>query len=195
MYRLAYSQMHTVFTRTFGWSEKTAPMGDPSRRVGDVWEMRSRPVETTPARAGVQCGGLYLFSGLLNEVTQVVLLNTFPISIMNHLLLIIPVQPRGARFHTAWWAVCTCACAPLSMRALVHDICPKRRTRGWIQLMWQTESRLFNEKVDERWHSLATFHTPPPYSQQHSDFHLDEPSRVVTVTTGNNVLISTKKNL
>lgn len=54
-------------------------------------------------------GGLYLFSGLLNEVTQVVLLNTFPISIMNHPLLIIPVQPRwGEGGELLLFRVCGC---------------------------------------------------------------------------------------
>lgn len=87
---------HRDFTRTLRIERK-----DFSLRClhGEEWEMCERCGADWPRRhklrLGVRCGGLYLFSGLLNEVTQVVLLNTFPISIMNHLLLIIPVQPKG----------------------------------------------------------------------------------------------------
>lgn len=84
-----------------------------------------------------------------------------------------------------------CACAHGGIYgAPVHGICPRHWAREQIQPMWQTECRLFNGKVDERWHSLATFHTPPtPHSPPRLGFHLDEPSRqqVVTVTTTNNV--------
>lgn len=74
----------------------------------------------------MRCGGLYLFSGLLNEVIQVVLLNTFPISIMNHLLLIIPVQPGGGGFHTVG---CVCACAQMPVRARTSAQSAKRGDR------------------------------------------------------------------
>lgn len=46
-----------------------------------------------------------------------VLLNTFPISIMNHLLLIIPVQ---FLFHT----VCTCACVHV-LKCLCMRVCAR----------------------------------------------------------------------
>lgn len=121
-------------------------------------------------------------------------------------LLFLSSPGGGACFHTAQWAVCPRVCVTLlCVCVYACNICPKHQTRGWIEPMWQTESRLFNEKVDERWHSLATFHThhrqhsPPPHfhSLQHSDFHLDELSRhwVVTVTTSNNVYIFKKKKL
>lgn len=49
-----------------------------------------------------------------------VLLNTFPISIMNHLLLIIPVQPRGLAFiQRNGLCIRVCACAQMSMHARV----------------------------------------------------------------------------
>lgn len=47
-----------------------------------------------------------------------VLLNTFPISIMNHLLLIIPVQPMGLAFiQRNGLCVCLCVCGQVSMCA------------------------------------------------------------------------------
>lgn len=58
--------------------------------------IHSRLAKSAQFQAKMQQGGLYLFSGRLNEVIQVVLLNAF--SIMNHLLLIIPIQPRGLAF-------------------------------------------------------------------------------------------------
>lgn len=140
----------TDFTRT-----EDGPF--PEVLWGWEWEMLQRWLaNTTGVKARMRYNGLYLFSGLLNEVTQVVLLNTFPISIMNHLLLIIPVQPRGLAFIQGnGLCVCTRACATSAQRT---------GRGGWIQPRWQTESRLFNEKVDERWHSLATSHTDNPLS-------------------------------
>lgn len=96
-----------------------------------------------------------------------------------HCLLFLS-NPKGRRSVCVWARLCA-----------RWQHLPRAQTSGWIQPMWQTESRLFNEKVDERWHSLAASHTPPPppppCSLQHSDFHLEEQSRhwVVTATTTN----------
>lgn len=115
-------------------------------------------------------GGLYLFSGLLNEVTQVVLLNTFPISIMNHLLLIIPVQPKGGLLsYTAigcvYVCVCmrcrvyTCACmlscatsAQSTKRGDRYSPCDRQRA-GCLMRKWM--------RGDIHW--LPFTHRPPPF--------------------------------
>lgn len=88
----------------------------PRRAVRDVWETQWWLAKMTEAWAIVWYSGLYLFSGLLNEVTQVVSLNTFPISIMNHLPLIIPVQPKGRGAFIQSNRQCVCAC----VRACTH---------------------------------------------------------------------------
>ncbi len=148
----------------------------------------------------MRCGGLYLFSGLLNEVTQVVLLNTFPISIMNHLLLIIPVQPKGGllsygamgcvytRVHglPCLLRACELSCATFAQsteRGDRYSPCDRQRA-GCLMRKWM--------RGDIHW---LPFTHRPPISAQHSDFHLDELSgqRVVTVTTGNNVYIFRKR--
>lgn len=132
----------------------------PSRGVRDVWETQWWLAKTTEAWAIVWYSGLYLFSGLLNEVTQVVSLNTFPISIMNHLLLIIPVQPKGGMLlFRAIGSVYVRACLHCSV--WVHaNFCarylPKAQNEG-MDTAYVTGCRLFNEKMDERWHTLGTY--------------------------------------
>lgn len=125
-----------------------------------------------------------------------VLLNTFPISIMNHLLLIIPVQPRGGCFHTAQWAVCTSVCmgsgvcSSACMRACVTSAQSTERGDRYSPCDRQRAGCLMRKWMRGDIHWLPFTHHPPN-SPQHSDFHLDEPSRhrVVTVTTSNNVYI------
>lgn len=94
------------------------------------------------------------------------------------------------------WAARACARAQASMRARSHartsaqsskrgdrhSPCDRQRA-GCLMRKWM--------RGDIHW---LPFTHRPPRSPQHSDFHLDEPSRhwVVTVTTSNNVYIFPK---
>ena len=129
----------------------------------------------------MRCGGLYLFSGLLNEVTQVVLLNTFPISIMNHLLLIIPVQPRGLAFiqrNGLHVHVLVRARAPLSMHARA-SVCSKsaqstKRGDKYSPCDGQKAGCLMRKWMRGDIHWLPFTHRPPtpPHSLFSTAFRL-----------------------
>lgn len=157
--------------------------------------MRDAPLtgrETTQAEAKVRRGGLYLFSGLLNEVTQVVLLNTFP-----HLrhessaaYYSCPAQ-EGLSYSAMGLCVCVHSLLCLAcVHALVRNICPKRTERGdrYSPCDRQRAGCLMRKWMRGDIHWLPFTHRPPLHSPQHSDSHLDKPSRdrVVTVTTANN---------
>lgn len=82
-------------------------------------------------------------------------LNTFPISIMNHLPLIIPVQPkgRGAFIQSNRQCVRACVRAHTAVSERMPTFCarylPKAQNEG-MDTAYVTGCRLFNEKVDER---------------------------------------------
>lgn len=85
-------------------------------------------------------------------------LNTFSISIMNHLLLIIPVQPMGVGgggvlLYRAIDCVYVCACVDTLQCECAPTFCarylPKAQSGG-MDTAYVTGCRLFNEKVDER---------------------------------------------
>lgn len=130
---------------TFAYRSKKDTQGGgggllPEVLRGEEWEMCRRYGADRPRQRTLRLGrALYLFSGLLNEVTQVVLLNTFPISIICLLFL---TNPRGEEregggegcFHTAKHDKTECERVYAHTRAQQQHL-PRAQTTGWVQPM------------------------------------------------------------